>query len=324
MSFTKKEINKLKEGQFHYFKLSLFALFFFLISIDSFTQDSIPVAVDLTEEKELKFQQFFFKALSQKSIGNYQKSIENLENCNQILPNNSVVFFEFSKNYLELNKKLLAKEYIKRAIDQEPNNIWLQKHLVKINVSARDFSEAIKVQKNIATINKKEREYLVRLYLKNRDFKNAINLMEVLEDENSLSSSLKSIKDNLQQTRKARPVKSSSVSNIFKQFETDKSYILLKQILENVKQDSDLLLDYSKKGIELFPAQPFVYLMNGKALNAKEKFNEAIVSLKNGIDFVIEDNMEADFYNEMAVSYKGIGNTTEANKYKQKSKKLKK
>ncbi|AQS94200.1 hypothetical protein BXQ17_09055 [Polaribacter sp. BM10] len=324
MGFIKKEINKLKEGQFHNFKLSLFSLFLFLISINGFAQDSIPAAVDLSEEKELMFQQFFFKALSQKSIGNYQKSIENLENCNQILPNNSVVFFEFSKNYLELNKKLLAKEYIKRAIDQEPKNIWLQKHLVKINVAYRDFSEAIRVQKSIATINKKEREYLVRLYLKNRDFKNAIQLMEVLEDENSLSSSLKKIKDNLQQTRKARPVKSSAVSNIFKQFETDKSYVLLKQILESVKQDSDLLLDYSKKGIALFPAQPFVYLMNGKALNAKQKFNEAITSLKNGIDFVIEDDMEADFYNEMAVSYKGLGNTIEEKKYKQKSKKLKK
>ena len=59
-------------------KCALFSLFFFLLSLNSYTQDSIPEAKDLTEEKELKFQQFFFKALSEKSIGNYQKAIENL------------------------------------------------------------------------------------------------------------------------------------------------------------------------------------------------------------------------------------------------------
>ena len=55
-------------------------------------QDSIAVQ-DLDEEKELKFQQYFFKALSEKSIKNYQKAIENLELCNEVLPENVTVFF---------------------------------------------------------------------------------------------------------------------------------------------------------------------------------------------------------------------------------------
>ncbi|MGK0421082.1 MAG: tetratricopeptide (TPR) repeat protein, partial [Polaribacter sp.] len=110
--------------------MSLFSLLFFLISFNSFTQDSIPEAKDFTEENELKFQKFFFEALSQKSIGNYQKAIENLESCNQIVPNDRTVFFEFSKNYLALNNTLLAKEYIQRALEKEVENIWMQKHLV--------------------------------------------------------------------------------------------------------------------------------------------------------------------------------------------------
>ena len=84
-----------KETALKFLKGSLFSLLFFLISLKSYTQDSLPVAIDFTEEKELKFQQFFFTALSQKSIGNYQKAIENLESCNQILLNNKSVFLSF-------------------------------------------------------------------------------------------------------------------------------------------------------------------------------------------------------------------------------------
>ena len=59
----------------------------------SYAQDSIALPKDLNEEKELKFQQYFFKALAEKSIRNFQKAIENLESCNQIIPNDVAVFF---------------------------------------------------------------------------------------------------------------------------------------------------------------------------------------------------------------------------------------
>ncbi|WP_299670518.1 hypothetical protein [uncultured Polaribacter sp.] len=304
--------------------MSLFSLLFFLISLKYFAQDSIPAAVDVSEEKELKFQQFFFKALSQKAIGNYQKSIENLESCNQILPNNLTVFFEFSKNYLFLNKTLLAKEYIRRALAKDADNLWMQKHLVKILVKERNYTEAIKKQQKIIASNPKEREYLVRLHLQNRNTKAALTLMNLLEKENALSSNLKRIKDSIEQ-RKNPKVKKEVINieeDLIVKFKSDKSYLLLKQILEQSKNNTAQLLQYSKEGISLFPAQPFVYLINGKALNSKKEFKKALEILKNGIDFVIEDAMEADFYKEMSVSYKGLGNTIEEKKFMEKSKKL--
>ena len=78
-------------------------------------QDSIAIAEDIEEKKLLQFQEYFFKALSDKSINNYQKSIENLEASNEILPNNKSVYFELSKNYLLLNKTREAKVYIDKA-----------------------------------------------------------------------------------------------------------------------------------------------------------------------------------------------------------------
>ena len=161
-------------------KLILFSFFFFFLFLHSFCQDSIPLAKDSLEEENLKFQQFFFKALSEKSIGNYQKAIENLESCHQISINDATVFFEFSKNYFELNKMLLAKEYINRGLLKEPKNIWMLKHLVQILLKEKNTKEAIIVQQKLVDIDLKERAFLLNIYLQNKDFKSAISLMNLM------------------------------------------------------------------------------------------------------------------------------------------------
>ena len=311
-----------KEITLKFLKRSLFSLLFLLISLKSYTQDNLAVAVDFTEEKELKFQQFFFTALSQKSIGNYQKAIENLESCNQILPNNKSVFFEFSKNYLYLNNTLLAKEYINRAIIQDSKNIWMQKHLVKVFEKENNFFEAIKIQQKIIVLNPKENKNLVLLYLKNRDYKKALSFIKTLEEDNLLSSDLKKIKERLEKTNYSETQKVKVLKDIYKRFETEKTYTLLKQILLETKEKPKLLLKYSKEGIALFPAQPFVYLINGSTLNVNREFKKALEILQNGIDFVIEDAMEALFYKEMALAYKGLNNKVEEKRYMEKYKKL--
>ena len=321
MIFRVKKAKK-KETTLKFLKRSLFSLLFLLISLKSYTQDSLSVAIDFTEEKELKFQQFFFTALSQKSIGNYQKAIENLESCNQILPNNKSVFFEFSKNYLYLNNTLLAKEYINRAIIQDSKNIWMQKHLVKVFEKENNFFEAIKIQQKIIVLNPKENKNLVLLYLKNRDFKKALSFMKTLEKDNLLSSDLKKTKERLEKTNYSEIQKVKVSRDIYKRFETEKTYTLLKQILLATKDNSVLLLKYSKEGIALFPAQPFVYLINGSTLNVNREFKKALEILQNGIDFVIEDAMEALFYKEMALAYKGLNNKVEERRYMEKFRKL--
>ena len=311
-----------KETALKFLKWSLFSLLFFLISQKSYTQDSLSVAIDFTEEKELKFQQFLFTALSQKSIGNYQKAIENLESCNQILPNNTAVFFEFSKNYLYLNNTLLAKEYINRAIIQDSKNIWMQKHLVKVFEKENNFFEAIKIQQKIIVLNPKENKNLVLLYLKNRDYIKALSFIKTLEEDNLLTSDLKRIKDRLEKNNYSETQKVKVSKDIYKSFETEKTYTVLKQILLATKDKPRLLLKYSKEGIALFPAQPFVYLINGSTLNVNREFKKALEILQNGIDFVIEDAMEALFYKEMALAYKGLNNKVEERRYMEKYKKL--
>ena len=302
-------------------KLILFSFFFSFISLHSFCQDSIPLAKDSLEEENLKFQQFFFKALSEKSIGNYQKAIENLESCHQISINDATVFFEFSKNYFELNKMLLAKEYINRGLLKEPKNIWMLKHLVQILLKEKNTTEAIIVQQKLVDIDLKERAFLLNIYLQNKDFKSAISLMNLMEQDNLLTSKYKKLKNKLETTTTSVVVKKeSTVDSLKDEFKTNKSYAILKQILEAYTEKPEMLLQYSTEGISLFPAQPFVYLMKGKALNYMKKHKKALLFLSNGLDFVIDDPIELYFYKEMALSHRGLGNRKEEEKFIEKAK----
>lgn len=325
MKIREINIDKLQKKQREHFTIVLFALCCVFFSHLSFSQDSIASKEDLTETAELKFQQFFFKALSQKSIGNHQKALENLENCNQIIANDVAVFFEFSKNYFALNNTLLAKEYLQRALVKDANNIWLLKHLVKIYQKERNYKKAIEVQQKVVALNPKERANLVRLYLYNRQYNKAISLMNVLENENVLSANLKKLRKNLVNRKKVIKAhnKPNDISELINQFKTDKSYKILKEILEKSKNNPTQLIKFSNQGIALFPAQPYVYLIKAKTLNAQQHHKNALTTLQNGIDFVIEDQMEIDFYEEMAKAYKGLGNTKEELKYQQKAKKIK-
>lgn len=289
-------------------------------------QDSTAVK-DLDEEKELKFQQYFFKALSEKSIKNYQKAIENLELCNEVLPESVTVFYEFSKNYLLLNKPNDAKFYINKALKKDPENEWMLSHLVAIHERERDYQSAINVQRKVVEQNPKGKERLVRLLYQSGDYKEALSLMKAMEQNKGLSRFLQTLKQSIE-SRKSTVVKTqrNDLKSLIVNFdEGNPSFAVLKKLLnKSVEEDIATFHKYSEKAIDLFPAQPFVYLMRGKSLEIQKKYGQAITILESGIDFVIDNpNLEAEFYETMAKAYEGQGNGTKAQEYRTKAKKLK-
>ncbi len=302
--------------------VALFSFLFFLFSISSYSQDSIALPEDLNEEKELKFQQYFFKALSEKAIHNFQKAIENLESCHQILPNDVAVFFEFSKNYYELNQVQLAKEYIDRALLKDPENSWMLQHLVAVLQKSNSYADAIEIQVKLVAQKPKRaslKEILARLYLRNNQPEMALEIVNLLAEQNGTTTYSQELKISLEK-RKSRFKKEEQplkLGSFVAKFELDKTYKSLEELLKNVKSET-VLLKYSEQGILLFPAQPYVYLVHGKILNNQKSFKKALLTLKNGVDFVIEDEMENHFLREMVIAYKGLGNQKAATKYLKK------
>ena len=88
------------------------------------------------EQKELNFQKFFFQALQQKAIGNFDKAINALETCQNIKNNDKAVEFEFAKNYFELDKYL---DYVEKQ-ETQLGEIEQQKSLLS-NTFFKDNKE---------------------------------------------------------------------------------------------------------------------------------------------------------------------------------------
>ena len=99
-----------------------------------------------------------------------------------------------------------------------------------------------------------------------------------------------------------------------------KNTLLLQIDFEKFEEAAKL----SAEGMEVFPAQSLIYLLNGVANNGLQKTDLAIESLEAGIDYLFDNvQMERDFYNQLAIAYTLKGNMEKANLYTDKALNLK-
>lgn len=290
----------------------------------------------LIEQQNINFQTFFFEALQQKSIGNFDKAIYALEACANIDKENAAIQFELSKNYALLFKYTEAEYYILKGLEKDPGNLYMLRHLKEIKTRQNDYVGAIAIQERILKQKPEEESDLILLYIKSGEIDKATVLLKKLDDQNKLPEGLLPLKSSLLQEYKIEPtiekeeqlraVPQSKTELLKEGYRLKQDMNSLKLLLDRewkTKQILELLKD-SEEGLELFPAQPYLYLMNARALNNLRKHQEALERLEEGIDFIIEDNLLlADFYAEMSLGHKGLGDNKTATKYDEMARQLK-
>ena len=291
--------------------------------------------VELQEEqKEINFKNFFFEALQQKAIGNYEKAIMALEYCQNIQPGNMTVFFELGKNYFELGNFVEAENYTKKAVELDSGNKFVLLLLRDIYNKQGNFKDALEIQEKIVALDPNQQVDLVLLYIKNNRVEEARELLLGLDKKGMLSENLVPFKESLLKGTVSKPVETSGDIELEQQtieqlkalYGKDGSYATLKFLLLKMYSKKDFLSleSESSKALELFPAQPLLYFMNGSALNQQKQYEKALKMLLDGLDYVVDDpDMEADFYDEIGFSYKGLGQNINAAKYYEKAHSLK-
>jgi tetratricopeptide (TPR) repeat protein len=287
-------------------------------------------AVLQQEQKDLNFQKFFFKALQQKAIGNFDKAITALEKCKNINDSDKAVYFELSKNYVELEKYEEAEAYIKKGLEKDTENLFMLQLLKEIYNKQSNFKEALEIQKIISERKPHSQLDLVILYIKNNQVDNARQLLIDLEKKGMLSANLLPFKKSLLEgtvlspvgNAASKPVEEQTIEELKFTYKSNKSFNVLKQLLLKLSAKKHFLAleRYSNEAIELFPAQPLVYLMNAKALNQKKEYRNALEVLQMGLDYIVDDILlEANFYEQMSLSYKGMSQNIKASKFYNKA-----
>lgn len=289
----------------------------------------------MLEQQQINFQTFFFEALQQKAIENYDKAIYALEACHNIDKENVAVLFEMSKNYALMFKYTEAEYYILKGLEKDPQNLFMLRHLREIKTKQNDFPGAIKVQKQLMQQVPEEETELVILYIKSGDIDQAILLLKKLDEEGRVPEGLESLKASLLQEDipeaesiavKQEPLPQSKSDRLLENYRNNKDFTSLKALLESEWKSKHYLdlLTHCEEGLSLFPAQPYLYLMHGKVLNALRKYPEARTTIEEGLTYLIDDpETEGKMYKEIGLSYRGEGNNKKAAEYERKAEELK-
>ena len=204
------------------------------------------------EQKQLNFQKFFFEALSQKAIENYDKAIIALEKCQNIDPNNTAVSFELSKNYLAQEKYIEAIAYAEKAIEQQPDDVFLLQHLKKVHVKDKNFKKALEIQQKIAMIKPEFQVDLIILYINNQ-IDNAKKLLVTLEKQGLLTDNLRPFKQSLFPSSNIEsdkiPIEQKTLDELKILYSNDKTFEILNLILIKQFKIKDYL-ELEKNGKE--------------------------------------------------------------------------
>ena len=166
-------------------KLVAYAL---IISFGVFSQiktDSISTIS--TESSRVEFQGHFYEALKHKALENYTKAIEELLLCVDINPKESAIFFELGTNYFNSSQFKQAEHNFKRAISLNPTNFWYKERLYHLYVHQARHEDAIAAIKPILSRSSDYSQDLVKLYINVGDFKQALNLLDSLDNRLGIS-----------------------------------------------------------------------------------------------------------------------------------------
>lgn len=287
------------------------------------------------EQNELSFQDYFFEALKQKAILNYSKAVENLEKCAQLKEENVAVMFELSKNYLLMERYFEAEIFIDRCLHKEPSNVDLLRHKVQVYVAQQEFEKAIEFQKKVVEIKPLYRTDLAHIYIQNEMYEAAEAELKEIVESGIASVQTQSYINFLERRKELQnaveePVTKTigtDVNSLRSEFNATQDFGVLRQLLDSdlKSEDYEALLSDSQSGLDLYPAQPLLYVMNATALNALGKYNDALVVLSIGEDFVVENpELNLKFYEAYLSAYSAMNNTQEISKYEQLVEKLRK
>ncbi|NNE32398.1 MAG: tetratricopeptide repeat protein [Winogradskyella sp.] len=262
--------------------------------------------------------------------GNADDRIENLEQRIANNPNNEDNHLKLIYRYSQTGDKKNAFKAAKKLLKLKPDSKYVHLALYKFYLQDGNIQDAInsvkitlvsteinpdakaKVLKDFVSFVANNPEYesdlidITALIDESKDAKTHAELAEYYLKAGDKVKALSNFKAALKQNPK--------------DFKLIKDVLLLQLDVENYKA----VIEHSETALELFPAQPILYLTNGVANNRLSKYQQAIDNLEMGLDFIVENpKMESDFYSELSIAYKGVNNISQSSAFAKKAKAIK-
>lgn len=264
-----------------------------------------------------------------RTTGNTEGAIENLEQKIDNNPKNEKEYLNLIFLYSEQGNKEKAFGAAKDLLQNNPKSQLVHLALYKFYLDEGNAAEAIKSMKIVFASEEVDKETKYKVL---GDFIQFVNENPQYETEfteivNQFSVENGRVYEKLGDYYATKNRKEDALNAYEKGIAKDPdNYNLLKNTLlfqiDSKKYEAAAKL--SSEGLEIFPAQALLYLLNGVANNGLQKSDAAIESLEAGLDFILEDpKMERDFYEQLGFAYTTKGDSKKAKMYLDKAAALK-
>ena len=261
--------------------------------------------------------------------GNTSKEINNLESRIENNPKSEKEYLKLIYLYSEEGDIQKAFVTAKELLKQKPNSQLVHLALYKFYLEEGNHQEAIKSIKivfNSQEIENKSKNSVLEDFLNFTDKHPEIefDLKEIVSSfkEQSNSQTYMLLGDyflSKDEKEEALVYYLIGIEKNSQNFGLLKNTLLLQIETKKYKEASELSLE----GLNIFPAQPLLYLINGVANNNLKQAEQAIESLETGLDYLLDDlKMEYDFYQQLTLSYTLKGDSKKAKMYTKRASEL--
>jgi tetratricopeptide (TPR) repeat protein len=288
----------------HYIAVLLFGMIFFP-QINFAQVDFNKTPNDNLGNVEDMFQEYFFEALKQKGIENYDRAIKALLKAIELDDSKAVIYFELGKNYVKLKNFGAAEEALKKAISKQPENEWFLDELYGVYYQINDYDKALKTVKQLVKFHPDYKEDLVSLYIRNKKYKAALRVLDELDSQLGNSKSRNAMRNQIYNATgddkdRIENLKERIVNNP----DNESNYLnLIYRYSEQGKKDK--AYETSKKLLKQKPNSHLVHLALYKFYLDDNKAQEAIVSMKKVLTSVkIKPDAKAKVLNDFVAFVK--------------------
>ena len=188
--------------------------------------------------EENKTEDYFFEALTQRGIENYDKAIIALQKALEKEPKNAAFLFELGKNQLDAKNYIAAEMAFKSAIEIDAKQRWYWNGLYDIYYQTKAFDKAIGVVLKLVEFDPNMREDLVSLYMTTDQKEKALALLKEMEASAHLTKTMEFYKLKLERsTEFAAPKKETLELGIKEHPKYEQNYIDLINLYLSFNQE---------------------------------------------------------------------------------------
>jgi tetratricopeptide (TPR) repeat protein len=262
-----------------------------LLPIHLFGQTSEVVIEDELGNVSDDFQNFFFEALKQKAIENYDRAIGWLEKAAAESPEEGVVYFEMGKNRILLKQWDRAEADLKKALQLSGEKPEIYAALYDVYHSTNNYVKAIDVVLKLIPKDPDYREDLAQLYFHTKQYELALQTLNQLDSELGNNTERNQLRQRIYALIGSTPNTLEDLENRTARNITNEQDFLNLIYLYSNEGNSEKAFETAQHLLQAHPNSKLAHLALYKFYLEKGQIEEALLSMEQVIK---ADSIEAE------------------------------